>query len=328
MIFQSIKEDFFKIFITTLIVWGLTFIVPIQSSRLMLILTIYFLDAGHVYSTLLEVAFDPEEVRKKYVWIVFLGTFFSCFLIHLFFKDDFFFVVFYFTVFHNMRQGLGVTFLYRKGVEGFSPTFYKWCYYFLTVIPFLLFHVREPLKGTILGEGILKPYYFSEFLNPFLLKEILKYGITLYILGLVTIFSRLIMTKNTKGIWSMLFFTFVYAYAFLISNNDVVSYFLFIFSHAVPYYFMMEKRIKLTHKSAFVRKYAVAMLLVLFSVGGLIDYAQNKYGDVFEWPLDSIAIGLFSVPLISHFIFDAIIWKRGNERFKTFISINRSIENV
>ena len=117
----------------------------------------------------------------------------------------------------------------------------------------------------------------------------------------------------------MLFFGSVYAYAFIVSKSEMESYALLIFSHAIPYYFLMEKRLGLTHKMVTMQKYAWLFLLIIFAIGGVIDYNQQEIVGFFE-PLDSLAIALLTTPLISHFIYDAIIWKRGNERFKIFVT--------
>lgn len=117
----------------------------------------------------------------------------------------------------------------------------------------------------------------------------------------------------------MIFFTMVYAYAFLVSTSEMKSYALLIFSHAIPYYFLMEKRLGVTHKLTFMQKYAWLFLLMIFALGGVIDYYQMDIVDIME-PFDSLAMALLTTPLISHFIYDAIIWKRGNERFHAFVS--------
>lgn len=317
MIFQGYREDFFKIFAATIVVFVLTLTTNIIASGAFVLLTVYFLDGGHVYSTLLEVLADPEEVKKQYVWIVFVGSFLLNFLIHFFLNPYFFYYIFYFTVFHNMRQGLGVTFLYRIG-EKASATMLKWSYYFLTMVPFVLFHLHSPMTEGNLGETILRPIELSKFIPQTTLDIYFKYGLILYFVGSVLITLMLIFYKNIRGFISLLFFTSVYAYSFIYSPNQFRSYALLIFSHAVPYFFLMEKRILLTHKIPFIKKNAFVFLTLLFALGGVMDYYQYDLVES-SAPFDSLAMALLTTPLIAHFIFDGIIWKRGNERFKTFI---------
>ena len=323
LIFTSKLEDFSKIFLATLAVFFFMMLTDVMTSTAFVLVTIYFLDGGHVYSTLLEVLGDPEEVRKKYVWIVLFASFLLNFFVHFFFTAYFFYYIFYFTIYHNMRQGLGVTFLYRLG-EKRAISLVKWGYYFLTMVPFILFHMKPPMAEGKLGEAILMPFNLYEVFSAQSLETIYKTGVFIYVIGAVAIAGVLIYQKNIRGFLSMLFFTMVYAYAFLISDNEMKSYALLIFSHAIPYYFLMEKRLGITHKLNFMQKYAWLFLLVIFAVGGVLDYYQSDIVSLFE-PLDSLAMALLTTPLISHFIYDAIIWKRGNDRFNTFVSYNNKI---
>lgn len=318
LIFSSRLEDFAKIFLATFLVFFFMMMTDVMTSTAFLLVTIYFLDGGHVYSTLLEVLGDPEEVRKRYVWIVLLGSFFLNFLVHFLFTDYFFYYIFYFTIYHNMRQGLGVTFLYRIG-EKRAVFVVKWGYYFLTMLPFILFHMKPQMTEGKLGEAIIKPIDLYQVFSAQSLENAFKAGVILYIVGAVLIGAYLIYKKNARGFLSMLFFMAVYAYAFLISTNEMKSYALLIFSHAIPYYFLMEKRLGVTHKLNFMQRYAWLFLLVIFAIGGVIDYYQTDIVDLME-PFDSMAWALLTTPLISHFIYDAIIWKRGNERFHAFVT--------
>jgi hypothetical protein len=322
LIFTNRFEDFAKIFLATLLVFIFMMLTDVMvSSTAFLLITIYFLDGGHVYSTLLEVLADPEEIRKKYVWIVLLGAFFLNFFIHLFFTGYFFYYIFYFTIYHNMRQGLGVIFLYRLG-EKRSANLVKWSYYFLTLVPIILFHMKPALLQGKLEEALFKPLDFYNVFSAEGLAHAFKVGITTYILGAIAIAIYLVVQKNVRGFLSMLFFTSVYAYAFLISSSEFKSYALLIFSHAVPYYFLMEKRLGVTHKLKFMQRYAWFFLLMIFAMGGVIEYYQRDIVTLME-PMDSLALALLTTPLISHFIYDAILWKRGNERFKMFVNSSR-----
>lgn len=316
LIFTSKLEDFYKIFLGTFLVFFLVASTNVMSSTLFVLITIYFLDGGHVYSTLLEVLGDPEEARKKYVWFVLLGSFFLNLIIHLFFNNYFFYYIFYFTIYHNMRQGLGVTFLYRIGES--SALLIKRSYYFLILTPFILFHLRPPVFDGGLGEAIIKPIQLRDFFPLETLDSLYRWGQALYFFGSALIILYLLFKRNMKGFLAMLFFAVVYAYSFIFSDNQMKSYALLIFSHAIPYFFLMEKRLAVTHRVNFVKRFAWPLLFIVFFLGGLIDYYQDDVIELFE-PLESIAVALLAMPLIAHFIYDAIIWKRGNERFKIFV---------
>lgn len=318
LIFQDRAEDFVKIFLSTILVFFLIQLPGFISTPFFILLTVYFLDGGHVYSTLLEVLFDSTENKKKYVAIVLLGTFFLNFFIHFFFESLFFYYIFYFTIFHNMRQGLGITFLYRAGNSP-SPSLIKAFYYFLTLVPFFIFHLKDPILGSQLSSEILMPFYLGSYLKNLLPQFSLNILTYFYACSSVLIFTYLQLTKNNKGALAMFFFGVIYAYAFIFSSDYLKSYVLLIFSHAIPYFFLMEKRVKLTHQTTYIRKFAWVFLLLLFAFGGAIDYFQDDVIDYFL-PFKSLTLALLTTPLISHFIFDAIIWKRGNARFKSFMT--------
>ncbi|MGZ3808499.1 MAG: hypothetical protein ACXVCE_10460 [Bacteriovorax sp.] len=263
LIFESRKEDFFKIFFATFLLFLLSFNSAFLSSSLVFLITAYLLDGGHVYSTMLEVYADPEEAKKPYIWAITLLSFFLNLAVLVFFPPYFFYYIFYFTVFHNMRQGLGVTFLYKKG-EKEGLLFYKYSYYFLTVIPFILFHFRHRDIGERLGEGIVKNIDLFQFFPEKIILSIYQYGVYFYVLGALAIIAYVYLKKNFRGLWSMSFFGGVYALSFLVFRNELQSYILLIASHAIPYYFLMEKRIAKTHSLSAIKKYAPLFLIMFF----------------------------------------------------------------
>lgn len=318
LIFDSPREDFFKIFFISLLTFALSFNSAFLSSSIVLFTTIYLLDGGHVYSTLLEVYADPVELRKAYVWIVTIGSFFLNLSVLFFLPAYFFYYIFYFTVFHNMRQGLGVTFLYKKG-EKEGLLFYKYSYYFLTIVPFVLFHFRKREITNQLGESILKSINIFDYFPESIINSIYQYGSFIYLVGVISIIAFIFHKKIYRGLYSMIFFAFVYAFAFMFSRNELQSYILVIFSHAIPYYFLMEKRVAKTHSISLIRRYAPAFLILIFVFGGLFDF-RRVFIIEFFYEVEILIRALVVTPLIAHFIFDAIIWKRGNERFKAFLT--------
>jgi hypothetical protein len=316
LIFDSRVEDFFKIFFATFAVFALSHLTNILSSTIFVALTVYMLDAGHVYSTLIEVLGDPHESRKAYVWLVLAGSFFLNLFVLIFLNSYFFYYIFYFTIFHNMRQGLGVTFIYRIG-ERPSP-FVKWSYYFLTVTPFVLFHFRPSPLDVGLGEDIIKFVQLDAHISAATLSSLFYWGLKTYFAATFCIIATMLYSKNVRGLFSMLFYAGVYAYSFIYSDNQMTSYALLIFSHAIPYFFLMQKRIQLTHTLKIVKRFAIPLLVLVFLMGGLLDYYQDDFVETFE-PAERFLTALLLTPLISHFIFDAILWKRGNARFQAFM---------
>jgi len=215
-----------------------------------------------------------------------------------------------------MRQGLGVTFLYRRGA-GEMAKFVKYSYYFLTLFPFLLFHIKMRPENQM-SEAIIKPLNLGQSHHLAALVPYYKFGLGFFILGVLFIYSYLILKKQTKGLLAMGFFALVYVFAFILSKNEFQSYLVLIFSHAIPYFWLMEKRLVTSHSSGSMKKFAVIFLFLIFLIGGLIDYNHQNLLDLFD-SVNLLVLSLLYVPLIAHFLFDGVIWTRENERFQIFL---------
>ncbi len=319
LIFKTPWEDFFKIFLPTLLAFALFLFPGIYNSSVVVMLTIYFLDGGHIYSTLLEQYADPIERKKPYVWQLTLLAFAMNLVMALFYEKYFFTYLFYFTVFHNMRQGLGVTFLYRGG-EASMAKFVKCSYYFLTLMPFFLFHLKErPIHQMEMGHFIINPLNLAQSHQLPALLPFYQYGLFLFISGVIAIYAYLLLKKQTKGLFPMGLFALVYTFAFILSENEFQSYCVLIVSHAIPYFWLMEKRLVASHSSKAMRKFALIFLFLTFLVGALINYSHQYRFDGFEG-ISFLMLAIAYTPLIVHFLFDGVIWSRDNERFLTFIA--------
>jgi hypothetical protein len=315
-IFNSPLEDFWKIFLPTLIVLICCLSTSWMMTPAMMWITAYLLDGGHVYSTFLEVYLDPKENRKAYVPYVTLIAFFLNLIVLVFVHNYFYTYIFYFTVFHNMRQGLGVTLLYRKGTH---IKLFKWAYYFLTMGPFLIFHLLPRAGENHLSERIIKSIEFPLFSLPETAQKVWSMAVYVYIAVAILLLVYLTKNKLRRGVWSLYFYGGVYALGFLYFKNEIYSYSLLIFSHTIPYFFLMETRSKLTHSVNWMRQWAIALIALLFFAGGMLDYYQLAIINYFD-DVDLLVQALLLTPLIAHFLFDGIIWKRGNERFHAFTS--------
>jgi hypothetical protein len=279
---------------------GLSFL--FKSSLIFSALVVYLFDAGHVYSTLLESHFDVNHERKKEIYFYTALAFILNVVALLISKNFFYCYLFYFTVFHNMRQGLGVVLVNKSKIK--SDTI-KYLYYIATGFPFVLFHLRN--EGNQLSKDILNPIDLT-FLNEYidLNRSFVIYGFL--ILGCLIFLLR---KKEWKQTFSFLWFSSVYCYAWMISTNAIVSYFILVITHAIPYFWFMYKRVSLTHTNEFVVKNSVILLLALFAAGGLFDYLHDDRSYSGNFLLDA----LFFTPLITHFLIDGIIWKKKDARF-------------
>ena len=67
----------------------------IWKSQFFLLLTIFFLDGGHVYSTYLESLADPNEFKNSLVWKLLISAFLLNLLVHYFITEYFFTYIFF-----------------------------------------------------------------------------------------------------------------------------------------------------------------------------------------------------------------------------------------
>jgi hypothetical protein len=317
-IFGSGLEDFVKIIVPTLLLLIIGCFYPLQKNKYYFLIIAYLIDAGHVYSTMLEVYFDPEILKKKFVYGVTIGSFLLNTLILILFPKYFFYWIFYFTVFHNMRQGLGFVFLERRQCLEYN-IFVKYLYYFSTITPFILFHIRETNKIE-LSEAILKKVDITFIKNiSFFNRPFYNWMLGIYIILFLTGVFFLFLKKQ-KGIPMFLFFSLVYILAFIVLKSELLAYGVLIVSHGIPYFFILEKRISLTHSLKLVREKAWIFILIFFILGGFIEYSHEDILELFSFPINQIALAMLFTPLISHFIFDSIIWRRHDSRFKLFLA--------
>ncbi len=317
-IFNSGMEDFFKIYFPTLIVFIFSFNSTFINSPFLAVGTYFLLSGGHVYSTMLEVYADPTEVKKTYVWVTTLLAFLLTVLVLTFMPGHFAFYIFYFTLFHNMRQGLGVTFLAKERGDG-KGTYYKYAYYFMTMVPFLILHCKPLVKTGYIGDNILVYYDLFRFFPKETLLLAHKYLLMLYLLGAIGIITTLLMSRKLRVLYAMIFFGSIYGFALIFSQNKFQGYVLMIFSHSIPYFFLMQKRIKKTHSVSWVKKYIYVLLVLFFLVGGILEFSYNPIIERFK-EHGFFLRALFTTPIIAHYLFDGFLWKYDNARFKVFVS--------
>ncbi|MBC7428479.1 MAG: hypothetical protein H7336_07705 [Bacteriovorax sp.] len=68
----------------------------------------------------------------------------------------------------------------------------KWNYYFLTLVPFILFHMKPAVAYGKLSEQILKPINLYQIFSAHSLKSAFKTGVGIYIIGALAIVGWLI----------------------------------------------------------------------------------------------------------------------------------------
>lgn len=309
---SSIMEKMFIFFIPIIII-SIGFFEKSLTNVWYYFLIAYFLDAGHVYSTFVETHFDLKHPRLKTIYIYTFIAYLLNLAILYSSRDLFYSYIFYFTVFHNMRQGLGVILLNDNKL---NKALIKVLYYIGTMIPFLLFHVRD-LKAVV-SKDIFHPFNLHNYLGMINLNTAyMCYFVIIAIIGLF-----FIIKKELKIIIPFFWFCLIYCYSWMFSNNVILSYVMLVSTHAIPYYWLFYKRVSLTHSIKTIRDNAIYLVLIFFLIGGLMDYIHDDAG----YQLNLFLEALFFTPLITHFLLDGILWKMKDDRFKIFINnYNKSI---
>lgn len=310
-VFGSVGEDFVKICLITIAVPVAYFIFGSSPTFLLwLFLFTVFVDAGHVYSTYAETLWDSSERRKTENMKMIAWAFVLNYSVFVFAENLFLYYIFYFTVYHNMRQGLGVSLLYKaENVPAFKRT-----YYAITLIPFVIFHFLESKndhQGTSfrLDEGIVKAFNFHGSVPD----TVINAAIIAYFIFFAAVTIKAATSQNRRGALSAMFFGLVYSWGFIFSKDPILSYAVLVISHAMPYLFLMERRILMTHSSPFARRHSYIVVIAFFVLGGMMQQLDemNLFGNGGKY-----LIPLFFTPVIGHFLLDSIMWTKDNEKMR------------
>lgn len=278
-------------------------------------------DGSHVYSTI-YVTYMDREVRQRLKWhliLIPLIIFVTAFgLTYSGNRALFLSILAYSAAIHFIRQEFGwmkIATRLDKNAPNWLSLYDKFTSYAMTVIP-LLWFIRETSKGSWYEEGDL-------LLVP---DSIATFGLNLYwpivILFLVFNIRHSLLTKtfNTTKFLVALNTFFGWYIAKTVVEYPYLAIWLMIFHHGWPYYLIVFKTEKVSHKIGVLKnlgkfKYPVMYLAcaALFYVflkshccSGFSRELRAGSGAIFL-----AAIYAFSItPQFTHFILDGVIWKR------------------
>lgn len=220
-----------------------------------------------------------------------------------------------------MRQGLGISIQYNKDS---NKEYFKILYYMSTLIPLFIYHfidnnssfsklnVDQSVKMNI---NLLS---YKSLINIDLLQSF--YYLLIFFIVMVSL-VKIIKNKDYSYL-SLLFFGLVYYSGFIYFKSLYYSYAILIFSHGIPYIFIMENRIKKTHTSSLFRNNSLIIICCFIIIGVLIE-SQNGSISSKNFILNAIILALFWTPTIAHFTLDSEMWKHTNDKFKNMIKSNK-----
>jgi hypothetical protein len=327
-IFKSGLQDFLKIYLPSIVGLFIVFLSEKENTNAFFYFFIFHLvDVGHVYSTMLRTIFNKEELKREYKTLLAPLMIAIISFLWLFLKIPFFwsFVV-YFTVFHNLRQGWGFVRWYEKLNNKYHNN--ELLYYCFTIIPFFIFHLRD--VGTSLIYYSQTDYINFDFLKFNTELNFLSYVIpvnnTVFVLAYILYGSCLLIwiakevsfaCKNKKiefnRIGAMLYFIFVYAYAFLYATSSMQIFTLIILSHGIPYVFVMSKFLNKKE----VKRYKIMLFILVFLGAALNLVLEDFYLEpIFNYTvvdidfLEYLFTLIYITPILSHFVWDMYLWKK------------------
>lgn len=324
-IFQDFSKDFFALWSAAfIIIFALLSINHPQFLWILGLITYILIDTGHAYVTSLRTYFDKSESKDPfYYWapaLLFLSMFAWAFSGTPYLWS----FVLYATFYHNTRQHYGI-FAWYCSLNKVRQSLNKHFIYALTILPFITFHFREMnFQGIYAGNEI--------FFYPSLL--LYKFGISANLV-LFAMFGLYNLSLFRKGQWStpVVLSVFIpgllnfYCLSLAPSMSLVLLPLLAI--HGIAYFFLVGLTLKRTSRTG--ASLVKLTVVVLFTAGffgilergsaeSFVDYLPSlQYRG--RW-LMSALVSLIILPSLSHYVFDAYIWRKKHPVFNKVLQEN------
>ncbi|MEZ4265932.1 MAG: hypothetical protein R3F39_06100 [Myxococcota bacterium] len=276
-------------------------------------------DSGHVYLTAWRTVLRPDERRASRVyWVVPLAVVLVVALWLWLALPGLWTALVYLTVYHHIRQFYGVSRWYQKLAGRFDAASGRWLYA-LTLTPFALFHARPGVRISLFsGDDLL-----------------LRPHATLYAIGLAA-FALLVAAwlfreatlwrrglREPGRVLSIAAPAGLYAASFLVARTETAILVPLLLSHGIPYFALMGLSLRRLEPARYRTVLGtVALLLLTAALLGsaetwfehsVITTQNPHYARAGVSAAQALLTGLLLVPLLSHYIWDASIW-RGDHR--------------
>jgi hypothetical protein len=318
-ILDSYKKDLFLILIPGFFVFIFFYVFSLYSHETHFEYFAFFVfalvDSGHVYTTLWRTYFNKTEriqdKRYLYVPLVIIAIFLSWHFFQLPYLWSF---IFYATVYHHLRQYYGVLKWYEKKSKAYS-IYSGRVLYVLCALPMIACHFRSNLT--------IHFYTNDDFLSypdPFLL---LIFGSIHFVLFFSWLGYELYRFKtnqfNAQRFFALLLPIVLYSLVSYLGKDAAGVLMPLIIAHGIPYMAMMFIGMKKGQPDRFKNYKKIIAILILTAIFfGSLEFAFEQYGPnmddkyLFLAPdfLESLLISFYLVPVLCHYYFDAIIWRR------------------
>lgn len=281
----------------------------LYTSLLVLLLTI---DSSHIYSTFWRTIFDSTEFkRSKFLYLIaplIIGLLlFSWFFFNIPFFWNF---IIYLTVYHQIKQAVGLQKWYSKINHYFEQTSSN-IMYACTIFSFMAFHFKtNPIVINFYSANDIFSYP-NEFL----------FLVSISLLCLTMLYWLIFEVNNylnkrffINKFLLMLIFMSVQIWCFLLGSSMIEVILPQLVYHAVSYQASIirtSKNLKRNNNKLLFK----TITIVFFSL--IIGFGANQLENVINSNpngnlIPSLILALYMIPTLSHHLWDAFIWKKSH----------------
>jgi hypothetical protein len=268
-----------------------------------------FLDSGHVYTTVWRTYFHKTERQRLALYIYLPWLLFFMFFCWVYFDLPLLGVtIIYVTLFHNVRQFLGISKWYQK-LNSRYDRISNFFLYANCILPIVVYHFRH-----LPGRGDL--YYSGEmaFFHPDFTLE--AWTTTIYFLNIaawIAFETISLCRREWNRLSSVALPTLIYGTSFMLTSNEAAVIFPLVVSHGTSYLALNSMALTRTQKARFSKSaFAVGTVAVTALIFGATEFLFDDYVGDGSTVLTALVSALFLAPLFCHYIFDAFLWKRSH----------------
>lgn len=313
-IFGDYKKDFLWLSLPAVlaVIFAHAFL-PAQSSMKFLVFAFVakgLLDSGHVYTTVWRTYFHKPERERLALYYYLPVALFVMFFSWIYFEWPLLgAVIIYVTLFHNMRQFLGISKWYQK----LNSQYDRWSNYFLyalCILPFAVYHFRHlPRTGDMYYSGETAFFYPNYTLE--------NYASRIYWLHVFAWLVHEGISFRKQQEWNRLTSVavpaVVYGTSFLLTSNEAAVIFPLVISHGASYLALNALAMERTQLIRW-GKYSLAVGAVFGTAlfFGSLEFIFDDFKGDDSSTLTAGISALILTPLFCHYIYDAFLWKRSH----------------
>ena len=316
-ILNSSKRDALIILLPGYFAFGILYSVNFHAIafQIFAFFTFAIIDSGHVYVTLWRTYFNNDERKSSKLYLLIPLVIFAVIVSWFYFQFPYLWsFIFYATVYHHLRQYYGVMKWYEKKSASFSAYSGK-ILYTLCLLPSIASHFRSDLSLHFYTKRDFLQYPNQKI---FLIICALHFLLTALWLG-YQVYSYKIGTFNLQRFLSTFLPIGLYSLTGYIAVNSIQVLMPLILAHGIPYIALMAISLKKSRPDKYNNYKKILFLLIgtaLFF--GTLEYLfeqfsinlNDQYLFVKPTVLQGVLVSLYLIPVLSHYAFDAIIWRR------------------